>query len=79
MGRERTEVRWITSEVFTSDDFSRLSQEAYHRKRISVFGVHRCFSEGGEEGPARHSYGARVSRCLLNKLFLACFPRLICI
>jgi hypothetical protein len=61
-------VCWIASEVFTFDDFGRLGQEAYHRRMTSIFGVCHCFREGGK-GPTRHSYCARVSRCLLNRLF----------
>jgi hypothetical protein len=34
-----------------------------------IFGVRHCSNEGREEGPIRHSCGARVFRCLLNKLF----------
>ena len=56
------------SEVFTFEDFGRSGQEAYYRRMASVFGI-RCSNEGGEERPVRHSCGAKVSRCLLNKLF----------
>jgi hypothetical protein len=34
-----------------------------------IFGIRHCSSEGREERPIRHSCGARVFRCLLNKLF----------
>jgi hypothetical protein len=51
VGRRRSDVRWIASEVFTSDDFGRSDQEACHRRRASVLGVHRCSSEA-REGPA---------------------------
>ena len=69
MGRRRSDLCWIASKVFTSDDFSRSCQEAYHPRGASISGVHRCSSKVGE-GLERHSYGVRVSRCLLNRLLL---------
>ena len=57
MARGRNGVRWIASEVFTSEDFGHSGQEAYHRRRTSIFGVCCCSREGGEEGPIKNSCG----------------------
>jgi hypothetical protein len=53
MGRRRSDVRWIASEVFTLDDFDRSGPKAYLQRRTGIFGIHRQPSK--REGLERHS------------------------
>jgi hypothetical protein len=62
--RRKSDICWIVSEVFTSNNFGRASKEVYHRRRLGIFGIHCRSNEASKEESERYSCGVRVSRYL---------------